>query len=252
MLLIGFLQRLGGRVYIAENGRDGYLKAQSVLPDLILMDIRMPVCDGIAACRLLKADASTRSIPVIFLTAAGEPLERVEGLSVGAVDYITKPFNLDEVRLRLCIHLKVPADGRPEASVVSRHLVSEGAGSLDIVLFQAARRLLLEKLDDTPDLASLARAVSTNTKRLNAAFKQCIGMTVFDFLREERMKEAQRLLSETTLDVQTIARDLAYGSAANFSTAFRERFGVPPSRFRQQNMVFRSGTELDVDASTPS
>jgi len=58
-------------------------------------------------------------------------------------------------------------------------------------------------------------------------------VTVFDFLREERMKEARRMLSETSLEVGTIARELGYGSAANFSTAFRERFGMPPSQFRR-------------------
>jgi CheY-like chemotaxis protein len=63
-----------------------------VLPDLILMDITRPVCDGLSACRLLKADLATRDIPLIFLTAAALPRERVEGLMARAVDYITKPF----------------------------------------------------------------------------------------------------------------------------------------------------------------
>jgi AraC-like DNA-binding protein len=60
-----------------------------------------------------------------------------------------------------------------------------------------------------------------------------VGVTVFDFLREQRMKEARRLLSETSLEVQAIARELGYGGTANFSTAFRERFGLSPSQFRQ-------------------
>ena len=75
--------------------------------------------------------------------------------------------------------------------------------------------------------------MGTNARRLNAAFKQCVGVTVFDFLREARMKEARRMLSETALDVQMISRELGYNSAANFSTAFRDRFGLSPSQFRQ-------------------
>ena len=70
MLLMDFLSQQGCRVYIAQDGRDGYTKARTVQPDLILMDIRMPVCDGLGACRLLKADPGTRHIPLIFLTAA--------------------------------------------------------------------------------------------------------------------------------------------------------------------------------------
>lgn len=83
------------------------------------------------------------------------------------------------------------------------------------------------------ELADLAKAVGTNSRRLNEAFRQCAGVTVFDFLREERLKEARRLLSDTSLEIQLIASQLGYSSAANFSTAFRERFGVSPRNFRQ-------------------
>jgi len=106
ILLTDFLLQRGCRIYVAKDGQDGYRKAQSVQPDLILMDIRMPVCDGIAACRLLKANPGTRSIPLIFLSAAASTEEKIAGLAVGAVDYVTKPFDFEEVRLRLCVHLK--------------------------------------------------------------------------------------------------------------------------------------------------
>jgi AraC-like DNA-binding protein len=110
--------------------------------------------------------------------------------------------------------------------------VNSAAGTLDTILFRAARKLLLAQLDATPELASLARAVGTNTHRLNLAFRQCVGLTVFDFLREERMKEARRLLCETALDIQTIAGALGYGTRRNFSTAFRKRFGLAPTALR--------------------
>ena len=230
MLLVDFLQRRGCRVYIARDGQDGVQKAQSVVPDLILMDIRMPVCDGITACRLLKANPATRSIPLIFLTSAALPQERVAGLAAGAVDYVTKPFDFEEVRLRLCIHLKplaAPSGAPAEGDV------NAASSTLDVTLYRATRKLLLEQLAQTPSLVELAAAVGTNARRLNAAFKQCVGVTVFDFLREERMKEARRMLSETALDVKLISRELGYNSAANFSTAFRDRFGLTPSQFRQ-------------------
>ncbi|VVD69232.1 Response regulator PleD [Pandoraea eparura] len=236
MLLMDFLSQQGCRVYIAHDGRDGYTKARTVQPDLILMDIRMPVCDGLGACRLLKADPGTRHIPLIFLTAAALPGERVAGLSAGAVDYVTKPYDFEEVRLRLSIHLKattpVPTpDGAGENNKLTPLPVQ--AHTLDAVLFRATRALLLDRLDATPELAGLASAVGTNTRRLNLAFRRCVGVTVFDFLREERMKEARRLLSETSLDVQDIASAVGFASAANFATAFRERFGMPPSGFRE-------------------
>jgi CheY-like chemotaxis protein len=234
MLLMGFLEKQHCRVYIAEDGQDAYRKAQIVRPDLILMDIRMPVCDGITACHLLKGNPATRDIPVIFLTAAASPADRVAGLSAGAVDYISKPFDFEEVRLRLCIHLKSRPDIPPAAPVAEAEQPASTTRKLDHILFHTTREILLNNLSVTPELEALAKTVNTNTRRLNAAFKHCTGATVFDFLREERMKEARRLLSETTLEIQAVAGALGFGSAANFSTAFRERFGLTPSRFRQE------------------
>ncbi|VVD93387.1 Response regulator MprA [Pandoraea morbifera] len=249
MLLMDFLSQQGCRVYIAQDGRDGYTKARTVQPDLILMDIRMPVCDGLGACRLLKADPGTRHIPLIFLTAAALPGERVAGLSAGAVDYVTKPYDFEEVRLRLSIHLKAGAPAPlPGTEAGKAPPLPIQAHTLDAVLFRATRALLLDRLALTPELAGLASAVGTNTRRLNLAFRRCVGVTVFDFLREERMKEARRLLSETSLDVQDIAGAVGFASAANFATAFRERFGMPPSGFRE---LGASGAHRDAPQSPP-
>lgn len=241
MLLVDFLTSQDCRVYVAEDGNDGYRKAQLVQPDIILMDVTMPVCDGLAACRLLKADQATRAIPVIFLTAAALPNERVAGLSAGAVDYVAKPFDFEEVRLRLLIHLRVaPASApgpapAPAGSVAEDGTSAVAAGaSLDGVLFRAARKLLRERLDHTPELITLAQALNTNARRLNQAFRRCAGTTVFEFLREERMREARRLLCETGLDIQAISQAVGYGNRGNFSTAFRERFGMPPTALRQE------------------
>jgi transcriptional regulator GlxA family with amidase domain len=170
------------------------------------------------------------AIPLIFLTAAALPEERVRGLIEGAVDYITKPFNFDEIRLRVCIHLNAThghdhAPGAPDEAGPS--------GSVEAAVFVAAQRRILQDLAATPELASLARSVGTNTRLLNEAFRKYVGVTVFDYLREARMKEALGLLSETDLEVQTIANDLGYASAANFSTAFRERFGLSPRQYRK-------------------
>ena len=205
-------------------------KASYGSPDLVLMDIHMPICDGIAACRLLKADPRTAGIPLIFLTAAAQPEDRVRGLSEGAVDYIVKPFNFDEVRLRVEIHLRAKRAPEPEADVAD----GDGIEHLpDARLFRAARELMRQDLSRTPELEALARAVGSNKRRLGEAFRAQTGTTVFDYLREMRLREAHRQLAETLLDIQTIAQDVGYSSGANFSTAFRDRFGLSPRQFRQ-------------------
>lgn len=241
-LLSDCLRAQGYRLYVAEDGHDGVEKARLVVPDLIMLDVSMPVCDGIAACRLLKADPRTAAVPVIFLTAAVQPEDRVRGLMVGAVDYVAKPFDFDEVRLRVSIHLQawrhvvqdaVPLRGAEAAPAVSQAAVADPVSHLDSLVFRAAQRLLHDDLAQPPDLASLAKAVGTNARRLNEAFRNCAGATVFEYLREARMEQARKLLRETGLAVQVIASDLGYDNPANFATAFRTRFGLSPRDYRK-------------------
>lgn len=245
-LLARHLQQAGCRVYLADDGRDALRKLPLVRPDLVLMDVRMPVCDGLAACRLMQASPDTAQVPVIFLTAAASPHERVEGLLAGAVDYVTKPFDFDEVRLRLVIHLR--AAGAGTATAPAEQAVeggTEGADSapLDLLIFRDARRHLIEHMGEPPDLQELAKVVGTNTRRLNEAFRACAGVTAFEFLREERMQAARRLLADTGLEVQSIALDLGFTTGANFATAFRDRFGVAPTAFRRALREGRWSTE---------
>lgn len=228
MLLEAYLRQKGALVHLATNGLEGIRKALLIRPDMILMDVHMPVCDGLSACRQLQADARTSNIPVIFLSGAVMPDERLEGLLAGAVDYVTKPYNFEEVRIRLSMHLRAQSRGADAGEP------APSVSNLDSILFQSARQHLLRNLAETPNLECLARILRTNPKRLNEAFKQCVGATVFSYLREERMRQARTLLSDTVLEVQAIALELGFTSGANFATAFKERFGVTPREFRQR------------------
>jgi two-component system, sensor histidine kinase and response regulator len=100
------LEREGLRVTAAYNGRDGLEKIQQDKPDLILLDVMMPDMDGIEVCQRLQASDDTRSIPIIFITARTTKESKIEGLAVGAVDYITKPIDLDETLARVQTQLR--------------------------------------------------------------------------------------------------------------------------------------------------
>jgi len=103
------LREKGYQLNVAQNGQKALEMAVNALPDLILLDIMMPEMDGMEACRRLKAQEITRDIPIIFLTAKVETDDIVKGFELGAVDYITKPFNAHELLARVHTHLQLRA-----------------------------------------------------------------------------------------------------------------------------------------------
>jgi DNA-binding response OmpR family regulator len=104
-LLTHYLEKQGYRVITAEDGFEGFKAAIQYHPDLVLLDVMMPGTDGYEVCELLKAEEETKDIPVVFLTAKADVEDRVKGFELGAVDYITKPFNLVEISARVKMHL---------------------------------------------------------------------------------------------------------------------------------------------------
>jgi DNA-binding response OmpR family regulator len=95
------LRRRGFRVTIANSGVEALKTLRRYRPDLVVLDVLMPGMGGIEVCRRLRADANTADLPIIFLTARGRERDRIEGLRAGADDYLAKPFNLEELILRV-------------------------------------------------------------------------------------------------------------------------------------------------------
>ncbi|MBE9097347.1 response regulator [Tychonema sp. LEGE 07203] len=106
-VLFDFLTESGFKVLVARTGESAIQKAEYSLPDLILLDVLMPGIDGFETCRRLKAGDLTKEIPVIFMTALNETEDKVKGFSLGAVDYVTKPIQNEEVLARAKAHLSV-------------------------------------------------------------------------------------------------------------------------------------------------
>jgi DNA-binding response OmpR family regulator len=227
-VLIDLLSSRKWRTLVSFDGLDGYRKATIKLPDLILLDVRMPGMDGFGVCRRLKADPRTQLIPVIFLTSAEDKEDRLTGLSLGAVDYIIKPYvSEDEVLARLGIHLEL-SRRLGELPKVSLNETSEQSS-----LVAAATALLLDNLASPPSPEELALQLGTNEKRLNEDFHQAFSLPIFGWLREQRLRQARQLLSQTETPVAEIAVHCGY-STANFATAFKERFECTPRDFRRR------------------
>jgi DNA-binding response OmpR family regulator len=100
-LLCFNLKKAGFAIGTAVDGIQALKKARSLLPDLILLDLMLPEMDGFAVCEILRRDPATASVPIIMLTALSSELARINGLALGAADYITKPFNLKDLVKRI-------------------------------------------------------------------------------------------------------------------------------------------------------
>jgi DNA-binding response OmpR family regulator len=228
-LLIEMLRASRCRISVAFDGAQAYNRAQLIAPDLILMDVRMPRMDGFTACRLLAANPATQAIPILVLTAHGELDDRIRGLEIGAMDYIVKPFEPAEVVARIRNHLKKRMHKR-----LDEHLPALPDGP-DASLVRAAAAVLLRDLRKAPTVEDLARLVGTHEKRLSRAFRDNLGQTAGEYIRDTRLKTAQRFLADTSMAISDIAEEIGFSTAGNFATAFRERFNMTPSDWRRQN-----------------
>lgn len=129
-MLNAYFRVQGYEVFTVNWGEDGVRAAQTILPDLMILDIRLPDIDGYEVARRVRADRRTNEIPIIFLTEKRERIDRLQGFEVGADDYITKPFDVQELRLRVRNALKRvsqgsltnPVSGLPEGPLVEERL----------------------------------------------------------------------------------------------------------------------------------
>lgn len=225
--LTTLLRATGWRISIATRGKQGFHRAQVLQPDLILLDVFMPEMDGFAVCRLLQESPRTCDVPVIFLTSAEADSERLQGLETGSVDYVAKTCQPAEVVARIRIHLRWRDRTATHAVATPMPLLSQGEIEL-----RAAMRVISENLATVPSLDELAQRAGTHRKKLSTIFREHLGMTVFAWIREERLRMAREWLTTSEASVQDIAAEVGFHSDANFATAFRKRMGVTPSQYR--------------------
>lgn len=215
---------------LATSGKRGIQLALASRFDIILLEARLPDMDGFAVCRLLKESTATSSVPVIFLTRAASIHDRLEGLTCGGVDYLIKPCAPEEVLARMRIHWKlVPRHSEDEVDCPTRLPYEQ-------MILQAAVHYIRENLAMQSSLEAIARHVGVYEKKLSAIFRRYLGVTVFTWIREERLRRSMELLVETPLAIQDIAEEVGFCSACNFTTAFRLRTGQTPNQFRKESL----------------
>ncbi len=232
-LLISFFNE-EYHVIAVENGQLGLERAIELQPDLIISDVMMPVMTGTEMCRILKTDLITSHIPVVLLTAKDALEYKLEGMEIGADDYITKPFNRQLLQAR-CRNLI-----KTRKLLQERFLTNPGLGinklatnSLDIELMEKAVEVLEKHLDDSKfDVNMFASELCLGRTSLYAKIKGITGQTPNEFILSNRLKKAAFMLrSESGVSVAEVAYSVGFTTPRYFSKCFSDQFGITPSRY---------------------
>jgi two-component system sensor histidine kinase ChiS len=236
-LYIGSLLEKDYELCFARNGQEGFDKANELMPDLILTDLMMPGMDGYELCRKIRSSETLNHIPIIIITAKTEDKDRVLGLEVGADAYLQKPFNADELRIRVSRLLE------------QRRLLRE---KYTRAMFENNREQIKLSVNDQNFInhltdiiyaymvnfdfnsEKLADKMCMSISQLNRKTKAITGVSTNVYVMQMRMEKAKKLLMNTDSPISDIAFKCGFSDSGYFSRSFKEMYKQTPSQFRKK------------------
>lgn len=221
------------RLIEAANGKEAWNMVLSHIPDLIISDLMMPEMDGFELCSLVKKDKRTCHIPVILLTAKASSDNKIEGLEIGADDYVAKPFYIEilESRIKNLIHQREML-----REVFREHIVVKPTDisitSLDEKFLQKAFELVEENITNSEfSVKEFSKGIGMSRAYLYQKLVAITGKSPLEFVRTIRLKRAAQLLKESQLSVSEIAYEVGFNNPKLFTKHFKSEFNETPSQF---------------------
>ena len=227
-------------VVYARNGREGILKAEEYVPDVIITDIMMPEYDGLEMIRDIRNSELLNHIPVIIVTAKSDDAHKLQGLDSGADAYLVKPFSPDELKLRICKlvgyrnmlrqkYSQILIGGKeiskePDAPEQEKNFLVKlnGIISSNISLSNLNSEMLAEKM-------------FLSKSQLNRKVKSMTGMNTATYINQSRLAQAQIFLRDPEKSIGDIVLMCGFESSSYFTKLFKEKFGMTPSQYRKEN-----------------
>lgn len=223
------------KVIESRNGREGYEMILAKHPDLVVSDIMMPEMDGITLCRKVKQNVNINHIPVILLTAKTSPLDRYEGLDIGADAFILKPFHLEDLIHQIKNLIQNRELLRIKFTGIQNHkdmLPDIQLKSSDEILLEKVMRIINANLSN-PELnvEMLASGVGMSRVHMHRKLKELMNYSARDLIRSVRLKQAAALLQSKKITISEVAYATGFSNLSHFSNAFKEFHGASPSDY---------------------
>ncbi len=221
------------RIFEAKDGEEGLDKAFECIPDLIISDVMMPKMDGFQLCRQLKTDLRTSHIPVIMLTAKATMQDKINGLEIGADEYIMKPFDAEELKARIKNLLE-------QRKRLHEHFNKYGFADTERKNITSADQKFLTKVvnfidENIPDTSFgvkvLAEKLAVSHSLLYKKINSLTGTSPSELIKKLRLNKAAKLIEGNSGNVSEIALEVGFNNPSYFTECFRKQFGVAPSQY---------------------
>ncbi|WP_431294402.1 response regulator [Pedobacter sp. P26] len=225
------------RIYEADNGDVGLFYAKKYVPDIIISDINMNGMDGITFCKLLKEDSILSHIPVILITGDANPTLELQGIQIGAVDFISKPFEKDLLIARVRNISRNKAD--LQKYFFNQVTLKNNSNVLSEVdrdfLYKCIVIIENNLLEDGFDVQTLADEMTMSYSNLYKRMKLITNGSVKSFMRFVRIRKSAELLINTNCNINEASLSVGINDIKYFRAHFVKIFGINPSEFTKKH-----------------
>ncbi len=234
--MISYLKSCYQSIYSIEtktDGKEGIDQAIKTIPDIIISDIMMPQMDGYTLCKTLKTDFRTSHIPIILLTAKADMPSRIQGLHEGADAYIVKPFNQQEllVRMNKLLDLRRTLFIRYSKGDFLNNTTDPILKREDTFMKKVTDHIEEHLHNNQYDVPSLCTGMIMSKSQLYRKFKALTNMSAAKYIRKLRLQKAKLLLETSTMNITEVSEKVGFKTLSTFSELFKIEFGKTPSEF---------------------
>ena len=236
LMLMRQLLKATYHIYIAQNGLEALDIIRKKDLDLIISDVMMPEMDGFELTTAVKSDPNYNHLPIILLTAKTQEEDEQEALLAGADEFLTKPFRLGDLKLRIDNIIenrkRIQSEYSQKSAVETRNKAAAPKSADEVFLNRALECVLNHLDDDTYDRESLAADLGASSSTIYNKLRSITGLNVSGFIRDIRLKESKRMAEEDpSLRVSDLAYKVGFRDPRYFSTCFRKQFGIQPKEY---------------------